>query len=132
MTRFFRAHRFAFALAVAGFSHGIAAQEIVGSGASSCAGWTEARKTSDHDLRLAWVNGYLSAIAVSSGREMLRKIEPAAIIASIDKYCAGHPADQLARAADQLSGELYRKAEPAARESGRTGKAENPLAPGKR
>jgi hypothetical protein len=110
MTANVRPHRITYLLAAALFISSAAAQEIVGSGASSCAGWTESRKTSDHDLRLAWIHGYLSAIAVSSGRDMLRKVGPAAIIAAIDKYCAAHPADQLARAADELSGELYKKA----------------------
>jgi hypothetical protein len=106
---------FASACIAACVSQAAMAVEIVGAGTSNCEGWTESRKTDNHDLRLAWINGFLSAMAISSGRELLRNVDPKFIAGWIDRHCAANPRDTLALAADRLGAELYAKAGPAPR-----------------
>jgi hypothetical protein len=80
---------------------------LLGERGSSCGTWTAARKTSrDYFPMAAWVLGYLAGIASSTGEDLMRGIDSAAVDAWVDKYCAEHPLNKVSDAANVLADEL--------------------------
>lgn len=79
-------------------------------GAPSCGEWVAHREKSD-TLALGngyWLLGYLSGIAVGTGKEFLSGTDNSAINAWMDKYCQAHPLKDLSSGGSALAAELLK------------------------
>jgi hypothetical protein len=92
---------------------------LLGAGATSCSAWTEARRGSDPSSeQLAadyteWVEGYVSAMEQELP-EIIPQVRNADVVglrAWVDNYCAAHPLDDLAVAANALVSMLQTNAQ---------------------
>lgn len=81
---------------------------IYGLGGNACGDWssTEPTATEYRD----WLLGYLSGLAASRPRDILKQTSPNAAIAWVKNYCKAHPLDGLAVAATALMKELVARA----------------------
>ena len=79
---------------------------VRGAGAESCGTWESDLGSNaalqDHN----WVLGYLSGRAFESGIDILRTTDYQAMVQWMNNYCAGHPLDMIAQAADVLFSNL--------------------------
>lgn len=88
------------------------AQAVTLKGVRSCGNWlqsTKDRTTMEFLATEAWIVGYLSAVAVTTRKDVLRGIDTASIDAWMDAYCQANPLDDLSVAMDVLYRELVRK-----------------------
>lgn len=79
-------------------------------GAPSCGEWVAHREKSD-TLALGngyWLLGYLSGIAVGTGKEFLSGTDNSAINAWMDKYCQAYPLKDLTSGGSALAAELLK------------------------
>lgn len=79
--------------------------------APSCGEWIVHREKSD-TLALgnaSWLLGYLSGIAVSSGKDYLSGTENSSIYKWIDNYCRSNPLRDLSSGGNALAAELSGK-----------------------
>ena len=77
----------------------------------SCGEWVVHREKSD-TLALgnaSWLLGYLSGIAVSSGRDYLSGTENSSIYKWMDNYCRSNPLRDLSSGGNALAAELAGK-----------------------
>jgi hypothetical protein len=85
----------------------------IGLGAASCEYWTNARRqeeTLGTTPRGSWVLGYITAVNLFGpwSFDVTQSIDTKGIWAWIDNYCAEHPFDSIAVAAQSLVSELGR------------------------
>lgn len=79
--------------------------------APSCGEWVVHREKSD-TLNLgntSWLRGYISGLAVGSGRDFLAATDNASIFKWMDNYCRTNPLRDVGRGANALAAELARK-----------------------
>ena len=79
--------------------------------APSCGEWVVHREKSD-TLALSntsWLLGYLSGLAVSSGKDYLSETDNASIYKWMDNYCRANPLRDLSHGGNALAVELARK-----------------------
>jgi hypothetical protein len=55
----------------------------------------EKNKLAPYDRTAAWIFGFLSGVATASDRDILRGLDPTAIVDWISKYCRQNPNDSL-------------------------------------
>lgn len=101
------------AVATLGGVSGIAsAVQIMG--AASCGKWIERQEARDRDPWPAlatetWLTGYLSGIAVSSEKDILRDADKASLVLWMTNYCKGNPLNDIADGAEELYFDLRKK-----------------------
>jgi hypothetical protein len=83
-------------------------------GMKSCAAWLRSRAeqpapSSGALVDSAWLDGYLSGVAVARNIDFLRGIDQRIIKSWMDNYCTKHPSDLMGDAADALSVELKKR-----------------------
>jgi len=79
--------------------------------APSCGEWVVHREKSD-TLALSnasWLLGYLSGLAVSSGKDYLSGTENSSIYKWMDSYCRANPIRDVGSGGNALAAELARK-----------------------
>ena len=79
--------------------------------APSCGEWVVHREKSD-TLALSntsWLLGYLSGLAVSSGKDYLSATDNASIYKWMDNYCRANPLRDVSNGGNALAAELARK-----------------------
>jgi hypothetical protein len=81
---------------------------VYGQGNGSCGQWVEANKHGRDAERDIWVVGFVSGAAFAASPP-LRTTDAQAIAASVDKYCAAHPLDSIAKASGALVQELQKR-----------------------
>lgn len=82
--------------------------------APSCGEWIVHREKSD-TLALgnaSWLLGYLSGLAVSSGKDYLSVTDNASIYKWMDNYCRANPLRDLINGGNALAAELAKKKGP--------------------
>lgn len=87
-----------------------ATAEAAGHGAPSCGEWVAHREKSD-TLALGnayWLQGFLSGLAMSSGKDILAGMENSALNGWMDKYCQANPLKDLTGGANALAAELLK------------------------
>ncbi|MCX7168763.1 MAG: hypothetical protein NTY41_00335 [Proteobacteria bacterium] len=87
-----------------------ACAQAAGRGSPSCGEWVAHREKSD-TLALGnayWLQGFLSGLAMGSGKDFLVGTENSAINGWMDKYCQDHPLKDLASGANALAAELLK------------------------
>jgi hypothetical protein len=89
---------------------------VLGQGTTSCGEWTKARteKQWPEVAKVNWLMGYLTAFNIwgAGPSDISEGTDPEGVGAWIDNYCAQHPLDSLAKAAEQLIYELGKRTEP--------------------
>jgi len=77
---------------------------VYGYGASSCGTWLRDAARSDksfYELEQAWLAGFVSGVGYVNDRR-LNKTDINGMKAYVDRYCADHPLDDIAKAAQTL------------------------------
>jgi hypothetical protein len=75
-------------------------------GPPTCKNWVG--DPSSKELYKAWLIGYLSGLAMGSGKDFLNKEEATTLAQWMDRYCAANPGDLTSVGALKLSRELRR------------------------
>jgi len=75
-------------------------------GSRSCGTWIQDRKINDAIDSETWVIGYLSGIAVSYNKDILRNSDNSSLYLWIDNYCQKNPLNRISHAAKELANEL--------------------------
>jgi len=76
---------------------------IRGAGGESCGTWTQdINNLFARSLDQQWVLGYVSGVAYAINLNLVGRADPGAVTSWIDNYCASHPLDPLAFAANRL------------------------------
>ena len=72
--------------------------QIVTMGASSCGQWVAVSKENSAEMLNVrnWLVGYMSGIAIGSGRNILNGVEPESIYLWMDNYCRENPSSNTA------------------------------------
>lgn len=80
-------------------------------GSRSCGEWVEARKTGGYSeiAVQGWLGGYLSGLAVESGRDILASTDLSSLSLWMDKHCKDNPLRRIDGAGYFLFIELERK-----------------------
>jgi hypothetical protein len=76
---------------------------VFGYGTQSCGQWLAGRNGPDFYSNMAWIQGFLSGLALFLPTQ---KTDHDAIAAWVDNYCAQNPLKTIKDAAEQLSIEL--------------------------
>ncbi len=87
-----------------------AAAEASGHASPSCGEWVAHREKSD-TLALGnayWLQGYLSGLAMGSGKDILAGMENSTVNGWMDKYCQANPLKNVAGGANALAAELIK------------------------
>lgn len=79
---------------------------VYGQGNLSCGRWTQLNKDRRDTHLYTWVVGFVSG---AGSTRIIAKTDSDAIAVSIDQYCAVHPLDNVAKAADVLVSELIKR-----------------------
>ncbi len=98
-------------LASAQFAAAAPAERAEARAAPSCGEWIDHRKKSD-TLALSntsWLVGYLSGLAVGSGKNFLPGNENTEIFSWMDNYCRSNPLTDIAAGGTSLMAELVTK-----------------------
>jgi len=92
------------------------AYTIRGPGTVSCGTWTQDRQSRGHLAfqDSAWVSGYVTAVNnyLWRGKDIAAGIDASGLDAWVDNYCASHPLDSIANAAEALVAELHARPQP--------------------
>ena len=83
-----------------------AARTVLGAGALSCARWADDRRSEAYVPSAQWVLGYLSRGDRERSHDRLSQVKAIQVVGWLDRYCAGHHAAVLERAAVALEGDL--------------------------
>jgi hypothetical protein len=77
------------------------AYQLLGPGGASCGTWTADRRTGLHQIDLAWVLGFLTAVGYIGvdNLDPLQGLDANAVAAWIDSYCQQHPLQDIDAAA---------------------------------
>jgi hypothetical protein len=80
---------------------------VLGVGSRPCGSWLQVRSQAlpDSAVLQSWVLGYISSVNanfLTSSPDVTSGASPDALFSWIDNYCAAHPLDTLARAANAL------------------------------
>lgn len=80
--------------------------QLIGSGLTSCGGWTAARRDRQAGGYEQWIVGFLSGIGYQGdieGANPLNGLDAYAVWAWTDNYCAAHPLETIFEAATAFS-----------------------------
>ncbi len=87
---------------------------IYGAGKTGCTQWLRSRKLKDmlNERDQEWVAGYVTSYnrwVHKGGRSIYPEKDPAALYATVDRYCEANPLDTVAGAVESLMLELIRQ-----------------------
>jgi len=90
------------------------AYSVIVMGARSCGDWIKNKpigldKNWARVVSEAWLVGYLSGMASSSGKDILRDMTASSIFVWMDNYCQANPLDDLDDGGSKLMAELVRR-----------------------
>jgi hypothetical protein len=107
--KFLRLWLIAFAI---GFS--TTSNAVTVKGMKSCGAWVKDRAEQPAPslstmVDSAWLDGYLSGVAVARNIDFLKGVDENTIKLWMDNYCSSHPLDLIGYAADALSIELKKR-----------------------
>ena len=83
-------------------------------GMENCSAWVKSHAgRSSPSMNMvaqnAWLNGYLSGVAVARNIDFLKGVDANTIQTWMHTYCTNHPSDLIGYAADALSVELVKR-----------------------
>ena len=85
------------------------AQAVETRGARSCGIWISDKANVQAVTNEAWLVGFLTGMAVNSGKDILKGTDNVSIILWVDNYCRANPLQNLTRAGDTLFEELVKQ-----------------------
>lgn len=79
-------------------------------GVRSCGVWIKERQNGRGGISSqTWLVGYLSGLAVGSGKDFMNGTDNDSIYLWVDNYCRANPLEHLLSAGEELATELIRK-----------------------
>jgi len=87
-----------------------AAVTVIGHGTQTCGAWTAAAKEESVTrlVQRVWVAGYVSGVAITTGRDIIGPTDYDGMMAWIDQFCTANPLSTIQVAADALAYRLDR------------------------
>lgn len=82
---------------------------VVYFGVISCGSWSAARANKMEAVYRAWLDGYVSGIAVESNKNILSQTDSESLALWMDNYCKSNPLESLSSGGYKLSVELAKR-----------------------